>query len=194
MAIWISIGVGAALILFFVTRVNSRLIKIVEPKVGFLNLLDESARLLLVEDRDAIRGSFYEVRESIDVAPQCDVLLIYCTVFADGSLHGTTSSLRQMIADSGAKIIIVATDNSVECYKEALKLDGEKANIVLTLDRRGWKFAHFMKQLFETMEKGLSMPVAWVRLAPQNPGVEHEDCPSTLFSSELGSVVFKRIS
>jgi hypothetical protein len=192
MTLWIVVGVVAVLFVLFVIRANARVIRIAEPTVGFLNLLGESGAPFLQEDRNAIRPFFYEARESQDATPKCDVLLIYATVLADGSTLGAPSTLRQIISDSGAKIVILATDNSMDGYKAALKNEGGKANIVLTLDRKGWRFSHFVEQLFSQMQKGLSMPVVWVRLAPQNPNDPHQDCPATLFLCELGQVAFRR--
>jgi hypothetical protein len=41
------------------------------------------------------------------------------------------------------------------------------------------------------MRGGISMPVAWVRLAPQDPVKEHDDLPSTIFACEVGQMVFE---
>jgi hypothetical protein len=191
MTLWIVVGFVAVLFVLFVIRANARVIRIAKPTVGFLNLLGESGAPFLHEDRDAIRAFFYDARESQDVAPKCDVLLIYATVLADGSILGTPSTLRQIVSESGAKIVILATDNLTDDYMAALKSEGGKANIVLTLDRRSWRFSHFIEQLFSAMQKGPSMPVVWVRLAPQNPNDPHQDCPATVFLCELGQVAFK---
>jgi len=192
MTLWIVIGFAALLFVIFVVFANKKMIKISEPSIGFLNLIGEAASDFVREDRDALRGSFYSVAESSGDVPTCDVLLIYARINSDGSLVATKSELREIVADSGARIVIVATDNPADAYTTALRSKGSKANLVLTLERRGWKFASFLKRLFEKMETGLSMPVAWVRLAPQKSGDPHDDCPSTIFSCELGPVVFKR--
>jgi len=192
MTIWIILGALACVVVLFVAWANLRIVRIGAPTLAFLNLLGDSANKLLHEDRDALRASFYDVVEVMDLPVKCDVLMIYATVERDGSLAGTSKTLRELILDSGARIVIVANDNPSEYYTAALQPTGGKANLILTLERRGWRFAHFMKQLFETMEKGISMPVAWVRLAPQKPGDPHEDCPATLFLCELGQITFKR--
>jgi hypothetical protein len=63
---------------------------------------------------------------------------------------------------------------------------------VLTLRRKGTSFVSFFQRLFADMAKGVSMPVAWVRLAPQVPGHEHPDCPDTIFACEAGQIAFAR--
>ena len=35
------------------------------------------------------------------------------------------------------------------------------------------------------------MPLAWVKLAPQVSGAEHEDAPGTIFAPEAGQVTFR---
>ncbi len=193
MGVWISAGVVAFLLLLFVIRVEKKMIRIASPELGLLNLMGPEAEEILRADRDAIRWAFYSVTESISETPQCDVLLIYVAVCMNGALRGTDSTLRQIIYESGAKIVVVANENDPAHYILSLKQAGNgHANIVLTIDRRGWIFASFLNRLFEIMAKGISMPVAWVRLAPQRPGKDHPDCPSTIFLCEAGSVVFKR--
>jgi hypothetical protein len=193
MSVWISAGVVAFFLLVLVIRAERRMIRIASPELGLLNLMGPEAEEILRADRDAIRWAFYSVKESTLETPRCDVLLIYAAVSMDGSLEGTDSTLRQIIFDSGAKIVVVANENHPAHYTLSLKQAGNgHANIVLTIDRRGWIFASFLNRLFEIMAKGISMPVAWVRLAPQRPGKDHRDCPSTVFLCEAGSVVFKR--
>lgn len=193
MSVWISAGVVAFFLLLFFIRVEKRMIRIASPELGLLNLMGPEAHEIIRGDRDAIRWAFYSVKESTLETPRCDVLLIYAAVGMDGSLKGTDSTLRQIIFDSGAKIVVVANENDPAHYNLSLKQPGDgRANIVLTIDRRGLIFASFLNRLFEIMAKGISMPVAWVRLAPQRSEEDHPDCPSTVFLCEAGSVVFKR--
>ena len=181
------------LLLLFVIRVEKRIIRIATPELGLLNLMGSQGEEMLRDDRDAIRRVFFSVNESSLAAPRCDVLLIYAGVNSDGSLEGTASSFGQIVFDSGAKVVVVASENDPTHYTAALKQARQgRANIVMTIDRRGRIFASFLNRLFETMAKGISMPVAWVRLAPQRPGNDHPDCPSTIFLCEAGGVTFKR--
>jgi hypothetical protein len=41
------------------------------------------------------------------------------------------------------------------------------------------------------MKAGVSMPMAWVKLAPQGAKLEHEDLPSTIFSAEISHIIFQ---
>jgi hypothetical protein len=40
------------------------------------------------------------------------------------------------------------------------------------------------------MKGGVSMPVAWNKLAPQVPGAVHVDVPETVFVCEAGAIAF----
>ena len=66
------------------------------------------------------------------------------------------------------------------------------ANIIMTIDRKGAKFDRFCVRLFESMFKGHSMLLTWVQLAPQIPGREHPDAPSTILAAEAGHLAFER--
>jgi hypothetical protein len=61
---------------------------------------------------------------------------------------------------------------------------------VMTLSRQGAAFPPFFAQLFTDMKRGVSMPVAWVKLAPQGPVKEQDKLPSTIFACEAGQMVF----
>ncbi len=102
------------------------------------------------------------------------------------------AGLREIIRDSGASVVVVASENQVDAYSAA---SGNKnigrANLVMTIDRNGRIFPNFFVRLFADMKKGVSMPVAWVKLAPQGPGIDHADCPDTIFACEAGQIAFK---
>jgi hypothetical protein len=55
---------------------------------------------------------------------------------------------------------------------------------VFVLNRKGPKFAEFFRGLFELMSEGTSMPLAWVKLAPQIPNHEDPNVPSAIFAAE----------
>jgi hypothetical protein len=60
----------------------------------------------------------------------------------------------------------------------------------MTLSRKGSSFPPFFARLFADMKRGVSMPVAWVKLSPQGPVKDHENLPSTIFACEAGQMVF----
>jgi hypothetical protein len=141
------------------------------PKIGFLNLIGASASPLVHEDVTALKPLFSDCLKSDGDAPTCDVLMIYATIKADGVMQNTAHSLREIIAKSRAPIVVVATENSVESYIAASKRPGAgKANLVMALTRNGQIFPDFFKELFGMMHHGDTMPMAWVKLAPQIPG------------------------
>jgi hypothetical protein len=162
------------------------------PRIGFFNLLDSSAKPIVDEDKQAFGSFFTAVNESNDTAPACDVLMIYARVESDGRIAGSTVGLREIIRQSGAAIVVVASENDAKSYSAAGKSTGYgQANLVLTLKRKGATFTHFFAQLFGRMFKGKSMLLAWVELAPQVPGATHENCPESIFAAEISHIVFK---
>jgi hypothetical protein len=120
------------------------------------------------------------------------VLFIYSDIEADGRLVGTTAGLRDLVRDAGARVVVVASENPGGAGMAAARsAKYGRANLVLTLDRKGALFSTFFARLFADMMNGVSMPLAWVKLAPQIPGDAHADCPEAVFLAEAGQVAFK---
>ncbi len=124
--------------------------------------------------------------------------MIYARVEADGKIAGSANGLREIIRQSGAAIVVVASENDGKSYAAAGRSTGYgQANLVLTLRRKGIAFTQFFTQLFSRMSQGKSMLLAWVELAPQVPGATHESCPESIlpqrlaisFSSEESTVI-----
>jgi hypothetical protein len=193
---------GAALAVFFAIRLSGSrpretsqrppTIVITAPTLGILNIAGGDALSAVEADRRAFGDLFSSVTEATDAPPRCDVLLVYCQIGVDGRLKNTTSSLREVIRDSGAKIVVVASGNQADAYiKAGHKEKYGHANLVMTLDRKGASFETFFSRLFRDMFKGTSMPVAWERLAPQIPGEVHRDAPEAIFACELGHIAFR---
>jgi hypothetical protein len=167
---------------------------VLNPKIGFLNLMGAPARPLVDEDVSTLKPLFSDCLESIGDVPLCDVLMIYATIKTDGVILNASQSLRELIHRSHAPIVIVATENEVQSYIAASKRPGEgKANLVMTLKRNGQIFPNFFKELFGMMHHGMTMPLAWVKLAPQLQGKEHENVPGTICAMEVTHVLFKSI-
>jgi len=164
------------------------------PKIGFLNLTGAAAGSLVDEDMTALKPLFSACLQTGSDTPVCDVLMIYATIEAEGGIQNASDSLRNIISKSHASIAVVATENSAQSYIAASKRPGSgKANLVMTLKRNGDIFPAFLKKLFELMHHDVSMPMAWVKLAPQIPGVEHNNVPGTICVMELTHVVFKSV-
>ncbi|MCX6851659.1 MAG: hypothetical protein NTY98_22385 [Verrucomicrobia bacterium] len=187
--------IGAIIIVVFVFLVRRGGIggtSIQSPRLGFLNLKGAAGNHMLAEDRSAIAPLFSAVLESSTTPPLSDVLFIYCDIGTDGRISGTSGGLRDLIRDSGARVVVVASENPSEgCIATAKNSDYGHANLVLTLNRRGAVFPAFFSRLFSLMMIGTSMPMAWVKLAPQIPGLDHADCPGTIFLAEAGQISFK---
>ena len=161
------------------------------PQFGILNLKGESAEQLIAEDVDALMPILGSPVRGSTSAPFCNVLFIYCDIGSDGRISNFPGTLRDLIQTPGAPLVVVASENSGDAYISTTK--GQKhgrANLVMTLSRRGSVFPAFFARLFTDMKRGVSMPVAWVKLAPQGPVKEHENLPSTIFACEAGQMVF----
>ena len=167
---------------------------IASPRIGFFNLMGPAAHEIVEEDKATLAPLFLSLEEGDVNPPVCDVLMIYAEVLNDGRLFGTSDSLREIIQKSHAPIVIVASDNAVKNYVAAGKLPGNgKANLVMTRKRKGAAFTSFFAQLFQRMSEGMSMPMAWVELAPQIGGDKaHENCPETIFSAEVSHIIFQK--
>jgi hypothetical protein len=165
------------------------------PRLGILDLMEGRAAALIAVDRMALEDVLPAQRESQHGVPECDVLFLYADLTEEGKIAGDVRGIREIIRDSGAKVVVVASENNENCCTKtgAMKSFG-KANLVITYSRRGDVFPRFFHELFSMMKTGVPMPMAWVRLAPQIPGKEHPDCPSTIFLCGAGGVRFNPTS
>lgn len=162
-----------------------------DPKVGFLSLMGPLARPLIEEDAATLKTLFSSCLESNSETPICDVLMIYARIEANGAIQSASQNLREIIEKSHASIVVVATENDGQSYIAASKRPGAgKANLVMTLARNGQGFGNFFKELFTMMHRGVTMPMAWVKLAPQIPGMEHKNVPETICAMEVTHVIF----
>ncbi len=162
------------------------------PRLGVLNLLGNKASLLIAEDLAVLTPLFGKAAQSTVAPPACDVLFIYARVLDSGAVDGSKVGLREIIRDSGATIVVVATENSGDGYiAGAPPKPYGSANLVMTLARRGPRFSSYFERLFKMMFAGETMPVAWVTLSPQVPHAEHADTPEAIFAAEAGQVTFK---
>jgi hypothetical protein len=180
-------------IIFVLFRASKRGHAIRNPKLAFLDLTFGASDRLVEEDRSTLRDLFPELTVSKDAVPQCDVLFLYATLEQGGALRGTHRFLRATIRDSGAKVVVVASENPSPPHGGGRPTYG-RANLVITLARRGDAFGRFFEELFASMMKGKPMPLAWVQLAPQVPDKQaaelHKDVPGTIFLCELGGITF----
>lgn len=161
--------------------------------LGLHDLSGGVAEPLLAADRAALAPLFHRVSESSDAPPRSTLLLVYCTIGADGGILNSPRTLREIIRDAGAPVVIVATPNPRRRYGLAVRRQRQlaRANLVLTLDRRGGAFDVFVRRLVTEMKKGTSMPRAWAKLAPRARKGEPLERPETLVACELGKLAFR---
>jgi hypothetical protein len=179
-----------AVVVIWIFRSSKRTTVVRNPRLGMLDLSAGKARSELETDRAVLAGLFSQLTLSKEAPPACDVLLIYGEVEADGSIKNSELGLRELIRDSGAIVAVFASGNPGQHYVKA-NMTGKygRANLVLTLDRKGKALTDFLCELFSAMKQGTSMPVAWVRLAPEH-GSEAANLPDTIFACERGQVCF----
>ena len=177
-------------VVFVARSKRRRPLVIHSPRLGILNLKGEAAEQLIAADVDALMPVLGSPVRGSTSSPFCDVLFIYCDIAPDGRIDNFPGTLRDLIQTLRAPLVVVASENSGDAYISTTKGQRHgRANLVMTLSRRGGAFPAFFARLFTHMKRGVSMPVAWVKLAPRGP-VEHEDQPSTIFACEAGQMVF----
>lgn len=163
------------------------------PRLGILNLIGNDAELLIAEDRAAFERFFASVEVSERITPVCDVLLIYAQIEQNGQIRGSPDGFREIIRQSTASIVIVASENEGKNYTEAAKRTGYgQANFVMTLKRNDKSFADFFSQIFRQMHEEVPMPMAWVKLVPQGGRITYDNCPDAMLTCEIGQIIFAK--
>jgi hypothetical protein len=128
-----------------------------------------------------------------EVSAGYDIVHLYTTVTPDGCIgtsNITGTKLIERATSAGTKLLWIANGNDPAGYIKNFKLNRNRLNLVMTIDRLGTKFPDFLRELFGEMNSGASMPVAWNRIVPQIPGRDHPDAPATIFSNGLGQTRF----
>jgi len=169
---------------------------IAAPSIAFLNLGGPGFDAMAAKDQQEI-GPLFGDKVQRATAPHltCDVLFLYCAFEPSGSIAGQTSSARDIIGDSGARVAVIASEvpdaiMSNPGFKTSLeKSIHPSINLVIVINRKGEGFTRFLKSLFQDMWRGVTMPMAWVKLAPQG-GPQPPDAPETICLMELTHVVF----
>lgn len=171
---------------------------IANPTIGFLNLAGDSGWTLAQQDRAALARGFSAASDiETTKVPRCNVLFLYGALAPSGEMAGQPIALHELVRAAGAHIAVLASDVPQDVLRHA---DFNRyvqaghdwpANIVLTLNRNGESFGRFFKSLFAQMREGATMPMAWVRLAPQGP-VAQADGPGTVALMEAGHIAFAK--
>jgi hypothetical protein len=121
-----------------------------------------------------------------------DILHLFVQINQDNSISGSSGTeFFRHVTESNIKIFIFASDNLSERLipfcTEGINSGYGKLNLVMTLERKERLFPSFIKELFDKMLGGITMPEAWVEIAPQGP-MQQENIPETVFSAGLGSL------
>jgi hypothetical protein len=137
------------------------------PSVGIPDLGGLESKRLIALDTIFLKAIFGRVRTVTLAESACDLLFLYAALEADGSVVGSTPGLREIIRDSGAKIVVFGLPN-----------------------RRGDAFGQFLTVVFSTMKRGASMCTAWGSRNPQPPGSPEPVRPLTMIQAELDPFTF----
>ena len=175
----------------FQKRANSKVKFIKNPRLGILNLAREGAEATARCDLASLSPLFCEVSRSESVPPQCDVLMIYCAVCPDGSIANTSRAFREIVQESGAAVVVVATEHEVGAYIKAAPVGMlGRTNLVMTL-RRNNTFPEFFKRLFSAMRHGIPLPGAWNEVSRSFVEQEQDCPPEMIYSNETAPIAFQ---
>lgn len=191
---YILIAIVVFFVLAFLRKVTNKPVIIASPTLGVLDLTNGLDAGIAADDAKSLSDLFSGVMMSTDQPPICTVLLIYCSISSDGHIADSSLGLREIIRDSQAPVVVVASENTGDAYVATAKERKPygQANLVLTISRRERSLTQFLYRLFSQMKRGVSMPVAWVELAPQYSGApEHKHLPDTIFGCERGQIAFQ---
>jgi hypothetical protein len=171
---------------------------IAAPSIGFLNLGGPSFAAIAARDQDEIGSLFGEkVQGATSPTLECDVLFLYCAFEPSGSIVGQTLSVRDIVGNSGARVAVLASEYPFDMMSNpGFRKNVERSihppvNLVVVGNRNGDNFARFFKALFQDMWSGVSMPFAWIKLAPHGPPYA-PDIPACNVYLEITHVVFAK--
>jgi hypothetical protein len=169
---------------------------IADPIIGFANLAGTHCEAIIAHDHASIGGLFPgKSRVTAASIPECNILFLYCTLLPSGKVSGYEATLRELIAKSRATAAVIASEVSADTLqnpdfvKSLARGDNAAVDLVITLNRNGEAFGRFFRSLFDLMLTGVSMPMAWVTLAPQGPYAS-DDNPGMIFHTEAGGLTF----
>lgn|GEM_PF-1372733 len=116
-----------------------------------------------------------------------DIVHLLCPVAAGGLIEDSSgatllgSDLITMCCERDVKLLWIANDNKPDDYVRGFRAQGKRLNLIMTISRRGKKFANFLEELLSRISKGEKLPVAWVSLVPQAEGPWQQDLPGCIF-------------
>ena len=159
---------------------------------------------LIAEDREIYESYFSEIEtyhaDNLSAFYQFlqgrtfDVLHLFASVDSNHTIENE-SGLRffEHLSRTNVKLFVLANnneaDNLLPFFSQSKSAGVAPMNLVMTLDRKGKRFSSFFKSVLGHMIEGKTMPQAWVKVAPQNPNIQHET-PETIFSAGYGALKF----
>jgi hypothetical protein len=159
------------------------------PVLGALTLGSGASEA--ASDIKKLSRYFAAVRQSESATPKCDVLFLYGKLEPDGTFRGTARQLRSIVRESGAAIVVIASDNLADTYVASGKSGAHRGIVlVMTIERKGDVFAAFFQELFSRMQRGEEMLSAWVAIVPQGPVEPAMDTPDTIATAGSDGVIF----
>jgi len=138
--------------------------------------------------------SIKEISDFIE-SSSFDLFHIFVDIDKEGNIYDSSqnkmpiSTIANLMQESSAKYIVFAKDNQADGYIKGSEGLNQKANIVMTISRKGINFSDFFKKVFSKVSKGQSFPVTWNEIAPQVPNRSHDDSPETMAVMGAGNVV-----
>ncbi len=174
--------------------------KILLLQIGTLNQSQLDADLTIYCDyyTNVTTKTVNNLKEFIDFISNASFDLFHLFVnidkdgnIIDGSDKITVGKIISVIQARNAKYIFFANDSPSDSYTNGSKGLKHTTNIVMTLERKGNNFSEFFKKVFSKVSKGQTLPVAWNEIAPQIPGVEHDNTPSCMAVMGAGSVILR---
>src|SRR5215471_8572845 len=162
--------------------------------LGFGNLSGKEYAPLLAEDEAALSPLFDVVQSASSLPlPSAEVLFIYASLTEEGCIPTQAAGTRVELAQiARAPIVVMASPTPILVAKKILLAKRPlKANVVVTLERKGREFGKFFRALFELMRDGEDMLSAWVTLCPQGP-ISPPNLPLTLMAAGAGALIFPK--
>lgn len=139
------------------------------PSLGILNFLGASAEALGAADREALSLPAAAPHASGTV-PRCEVLLVYADVKDDGALEGTVLRLADLVAQSGARYVILASPNRPRALAKASAGLRAPLDVVMTQHRQDGAFTALLGRIFSVARtERVPLAVAWERLRAEHP-------------------------
>ena len=193
------LGVTASIVVWAVSFGRARTMtmpisdRIASPVFGVLDLTGGKTQTMQARDLEGLGKMFGPMVNSTNAPPRSDVLFIYGQLTETGEVVGSQLSLRQIIAQSGASLAVLATETTHDGWMKALdkKPAPNKINLVVTVERKGnGSFGRFFDRVFTGMKQGETLGTVWQRLAPQLSPEQHGDGPGLVMVCERGDVLF----